>query len=695
MNRQFKGFFKRSALSAIVLLLAVPLFAAVEDDADSKTIDRGEAYYHYSLGHLYHQLAMQFARNEYVDRAVTEYKAALEIDREADEIRIELINLHAGANQLDEAVSAAEEVFDRDPKNIEVRKLLGAIYQRYATNRRREIDPKLIEKSIEQFEKVAELEPGDVDNHLALGSLYRSVGEPKKAEQSLKRALEIQPRHTDAQVNLAYLQLESGNTEDAIDALESIVANPSAQNRHISALAGAYEEVGRYRDAAKMYRKLAEGDGNRLQAMRRLAENLVYSRQYRAALDKYNELIRLEPRNADHHLKISMIERERKNYDKSWEALDRARALEPDSVEIKFSGINLLESERKLTEAVMAVEALLEQTEKDEYTPSERRNRALFLEKLGLLNRRQGKFDEAEKIFLRIGEVDSSSTPRVLYQVVETRRAARDFDGAEAQAREAAKEYPQDLTLANVLATVLAERSKPEEGAAVLRKLLKGDKSDLDTHLAIAHIHEKGKQFDTAIKRIDKARDLAESKRERIKVLFTYGSVYERAKRYKKAEERFRQLLDLDPENAGALNYLGYMFADQGMYLEEAHDLIQKALDMDPENGAYLDSLGWVYYRQGKLDLAAKYLERSLAEYQQDPVVLTHLGDVYFEQGRVQEAKKHWSRSLEEWQRTAPADRDNEEIGKLRQKLAALEMSSASGGAAVSKKKDRNRKIRR
>ncbi len=693
MNRRLKRLIERSALSAIVLLLAAPLLAAAEDDADSAPLDRSEAYYHYALGHLYHQLASRFARPEYVDRAVKEYNAALQIDREADEIRIELINLYAGTNQLDEAVRVAEKIFERDPENIAVRKLLGAIYRRYAAGRRRQVDPQLIGKSIEQFEKAAEIDSGDIETHLALGSLYRSVGEPEKAEQALKRALEIQPRHTDAQIDLAYLQLESGDTEQAIAALESIVAGPSVQNRHINALAGAYEQAGRYRDAARMYRKLAEMGGNRLQAMLRLAENLVYSRQYRAALDIYNKLIALEPRNADHLLRISMIEQERKNYEKAWEALDRARELEPDSIEIKFSGINLLESEKKLAEAVTAVEALLGRTEKDEYTPMERRNRALFLEKLGLLNRRQDKFDEAEKAFRRIGEVDPGSKPRALHQIVETRRAARDFDGAEEQARKAVEEHPEDLMLANVLATVLAERSKPEEGAAVLRKLLKGDRTDLDTHLAIAHVYEKGKQFDKAVARIDKASDLAESKRERINVLFTYGSVYERAKRYKKSEERFRQLLEIDPDNAGALNYLGYMFADRGVHLDEAHDLIQKALDMDPENGAYLDSLGWVYYRQGKLDLAAKYLERSLAEYQKDPVVLTHLGDVYFEQGRVQEARQHWRRSLEEWRRTAPADRDDEEMGKLRRKLAELEMPAASGETKASKKKDR--KIRR
>ncbi|MCY4534339.1 MAG: tetratricopeptide repeat protein, partial [Bryobacterales bacterium] len=98
---------------------------------------------------------------------------------------------------------------------------------------------------------------------------------------------------------------------------------------------------------------------------------------------------------------------------------------------------------------------------------------------------------------------------------------------------------------------------------------------------------------------------------------------------------------------------------------------------LEPNNGAYLDSLGWVYYRQNKLDLAAKFLERSLEQYKDDPVVHTHLGDVYYKQGRIAEAKRHWNRGLEEWNRSAPADRDATEVESLRRKLAEVEVSMA------------------
>jgi Tfp pilus assembly protein PilF len=149
-------------------------------------------------------------------------------------------------------------------------------------------------------------------------------------------------------------------------------------------------------------------------------------------------------------------------------------------------------------------------------------------------------------------------------------------------------------------------------------------------------------------------------------------SFYDRFKTFDESETVFRQLLELYADNPGALNYLGYILADQGIKLDEAHDMIQRALDLEPENGAYLDSLGWVYYRQEKFDLAERQLLRSLERYGRDPVVLTHLGDVYQKLGDVQKAAEHWRQSLEEWRRTPKADQDAAEIERLEEKLTEL-----------------------
>ena len=60
--------------------------------------------------------------------------------------------------------------------------------------------------------------------------------------------------------------------------------------------------------------------------------------------------------------------------------------------------------------------------------------------------------------------------------------------------------------------------------------------------------------------------------------------------------------MELDDENPDALNYLGYMYAEDGIMLDQAQTLIEKALEIDPNNGAYIDSLGWVYFKKGMID---------------------------------------------------------------------------------------------
>src|SRR6266481_549671 len=127
-------------------------------------------------------------------------------------------------------------------------------------------------------------------------------------------------------------------------------------------------------------------------------------------------------------------------------------------------------------------------------------------------------------------------------------------------------------------------------------------------------------------------------------------------KKNEAAEAEFRKVLQVNPANAGALNYLGYMLADRNVRLQEALQLITKALEKEPNNGAYLDSLGWVYYRLGRLPEAEENLRRALAKTPRDATVHDHLGDVLLHQSKVKEAIVQWQASLKEWESSAPAD---------------------------------------
>ena len=89
------------------------------------------------------------------------------------------------------------------------------------------------------------------------------------------------------------------------------------------------------------------------------------------------------------------------------------------------------------------------------------------------------------------------------------------------------------------------------------------------------------------------------------------GAMYEKMNNLDAAEAQFRKVLEINPQNAGAMNYLGYMLADRNIRLQEAFKLIAKAVELEPNNGAYLDSLGWVNFRLGKLDEAETALRRA------------------------------------------------------------------------------------
>jgi tetratricopeptide (TPR) repeat protein len=122
--------------------------------------------------------------------------------------------------------------------------------------------------------------------------------------------------------------------------------------------------------------------------------------------------------------------------------------------------------------------------------------------------------------------------------------------------------------------------------------------------------------------------------------------MYQNVKRFADAEKVLRQMLVADPTNADALNFLGYMLANNNDRLDEAIRLVNQALQKDPGNAAYLDSLGWAYFKKGNLDEAEKYLTEAVAKLPKNAEVLEHVGDLHARRSRWQQAIDSWSQAL-------------------------------------------------
>lgn len=107
-----------------------------------------------------------------------------------------------------------------------------------------------------------------------------------------------------------------------------------------------------------------------------------------------------------------------------------------------------------------------------------------------------------------------------------------------------------------------------------------------------------------------------------------------------------QQTLKRFPDHPQLNNALGYAWANEGIHLDEAHDMIKRAVDAEPDVAAYLDSFGWVFYKQGRFDEARDWLRRGRAATGGDhPVIIDHLGDTLYRLGRNAEAVRTWGQA--------------------------------------------------
>jgi tetratricopeptide (TPR) repeat protein len=104
-------------------------------------------------------------------------------------------------------------------------------------------------------------------------------------------------------------------------------------------------------------------------------------------------------------------------------------------------------------------------------------------------------------------------------------------------------------------------------------------------------------------------------------------------------------LIELRPQNAQALNALGYTLVDRTPRIAEGLDLIEKALKLEPADPFILDSMGWALFRMGKIDDAVTYLRRAMAE-RPDAEIAAHLGEVLWAKGERTAAQEVWQSQL-------------------------------------------------
>jgi len=641
--------------------------------------DRGAAYYHYAVAHMYEEQVTVYGRSELANKAIEEYRLAIEADPSSEFLTSGLAELYVKTGRIRDAVMEAQDIIKRDPNNLEAHKLLGRIYLRSLGDMPGgNGSDNVLKLAIEQYEQIVKIEPNSVDNHLLLGRLYRLNNDLQKSESELKTAVKLDPSSEEAVTTLAILYTDEGDTAHALQVLSS-VPDAGRSAKLYSALGSTYEQRKEYKNAIDAFKKAIQLDRDNLDAIRGLAENLMNDGQTEAALEQYKVIADANPEDAQTYLRIGEIYRRQGKYDQALESLKKADTMVPDSLEVPYNMAAVYQAQGRYEEALKLLQDLVKKTEKPDtsYSQSDRNNRAIFVERLGMVYRDQENYPAAVETFRKMLTLGDENAKRGYQDIIDTYRESKQWAQATATAREAVQKLPNDREVRMVLDAQLADTGEADKALADVRSLLNGKPEDREIYITLAQMNTRLKRWNQAEEALNKAESLSTTAEDKEYVYFLRGSTYEREKKYDEAETEFKKVLSIHPQSAVVLNYLGYMNADRGVRLDESLNYIKQAVNLDPANGAYLDSLGWAYFRLGKYDLAEENLTRASSHMGKDPTVQEHLGDLYQKTGRLKLAAAHWERAIEEWSKTVAPEVDSEAVAKVQQKLDAAKVRIA------------------
>ena len=491
---------------------------------------------------------------------------------------------HASAGRIPQAIAAYRRAVAKDDDSAYLHRLIAD-----ALARTSELD-----QAVHHAERAYQLEPEDALGRSLLAQLYRLTRQPEKARVLLVDENGA-PRDAESASTLYQIHVESEAYDDALSVAQWMLDNePDDPLRAHIALANVYEKTGRPLDAERALRDALEVEPGDLRIYGALARSMRQRGDRDAEIGVYREVLEANP--DDHGTLVSLAEAQMAEDDLEGAiaTLSEVERRYPDDARSIVRLGFLLYEARRFEEAVVRFERALEAF------PSE--HEITFF--LGVVHRRLDQEEEALRAFRAIPK-DHKHYAEARTQMAAILEKRGDFASARAEIERA----------------IAVEPSRPLE-------------------LYNAQLMSKGGDFEGAI---DYLEGLLDEKPDDDEVIYNLGVVYGESDQTERAIELMQRALELNPDNASALNYIGYTWAERGENLDQAEDLITRAIALRPEDGYIVDSLGWVYYMRARplveagrdeqardlIDRALTHLERAEELTGGDPVISEHIGDAY------------------------------------------------------------------
>lgn len=517
--------------------------------------------------------------------------------------------------------------------------------------------------------------PDGAQSYQLIGDCLLAADRPQDAKEAFEKAEKLAPNKAMRQLNLARVQLKSGKPAEALASLESAIAQRQTDvgtgpyetmAETLKTLEETLKKLGRQSELIARLEKLRTAEPKSASLGYFLASQYTAAGKPDEAESLYVELLKTSPTAAGYRELLDLY-RHNKRFDAMLETqgdavekLGLMNALWDESLtaaEKQQVGRGIVEAAKKklqsnrerLTRGMRLATALRAADAKEYATAAEFFDLALankpkqsdevyMVWGLGLLT--NDRADEAAKVFQRAIDEKAAADDSILhFYLAGALSLAGKTDEALTAAQVAAKKNPKS----------------PRFCARPAWVLYFGKRNDAAM-----------KAYSELINRFDAERDSPEAREAMHEARMALSNLCATKGNTAKAEEWLEQVLDEFPDDKGAMNDLGYLWADANKHLGRAKRIIQAAVDAEPKNMAYRDSLGWVLYRQNQFAAAVAELERAAGAENPDGTVLDHLGDACEKAGQHGKALAAWRKAVELLRKNKETDKAISVEKKLR-----------------------------
>ncbi len=506
------------------------------------------------------------------------------------------------------------------------------------------------EEALEAYQKALICDPNADYVNRKIPILFLKMGKPQKAINWLQQVIKEQPDTVSLTLFLANLYARQNKSEEAIALYDKVLAlEPDNEDVQLR-LTFLYIQQGQYQKAEHILKVLLKKNEEHYFAHFYLARLLKKTKSYKKAADEYEKAISLNW-SKDLAFEIGHFYTTQNRHEDALRTYTAITEYDPYDERASLSRIQpLLELGHD--------DAALADLEQIRTFSQNKANIDLISAKIFI---RKKEPEKARELLTQLSQNTENSDPHYLLALLSFQ------DGKYASAL-------KHLNSVSPRSDIFEETIYLQ--TRIFKKLDKPDKTEelLIKHISIpenrsplfyallSSLYQEQKKDMQARALLEEAIEIYP---ENPQLFFEYGLLLERNGMYQQAVANMEKVIELQPEHAEALNFIGYTWADNNIHLDRALEYIKRAMELKPENGYITDSLGWVYFRLGELEKAETELKHAIELKPEDPHIYDHLGDVYL-------SMKKKSKALQSYQKAHEMFKDEKNRTKVENKIETL-----------------------